>query len=321
MISTDLKTYGKVVASFGESDVAHVHVLKLPGTPEKLVEFVDSLDPRFPANEKWCGNLSTQAGCPVGCLMCDAGGGFKGNLSKDEILAQCDRIMDIHLQDGTLDSQKIKLHFARMGEPALNPEVLDVIKALPSRYPAINLIPSVATTAPKNSTGWLSLLLKIKNEYFKPGRFQLQFSVNSTDEKTRDWLMPIKKLNLSEIGEYSRLWHNPGDRKVSLNLALGQGIPVDPQTIANSFSPDSALIKLTPINPTETSIANGLETVISPEKPQAALELSEKLEDLGFEVILSIGDPREIEIGSNCGQAAKYVAQNYNKLQNESSCA
>jgi len=303
------KWTGRVVKSFGENEVANVHVLQLPGEKPRLVEFVDSLDPRYSRREKWCLNVSTQAGCPVACLMCDAGGDYRGNLSKDEILEQIGRILAAHTDDGSWRARKIKLHFARMGEPAMNPAVLEVLRHVAINFPSDRFIPAIATTAPRVGQNWLNELKSIKNEYYRGGRFQLQFSVNSSDEAMRDRLMPVSKLSLPELSQFAAQWFEHGDRRISLNFALGRGIPVDPEIIASHFSPENSLIKLTPINPTARSTGNGIETVIAPERPEAAAKLVLDLETKGFEVIVSIGDPKEIKIGSNCGQAARWVAE------------
>ena len=292
------------VTETGKPEVAVVYVATLKRNPEYKIEFVDALDPRYSRDEKWCINVSTQIGCPVGCVFCDATGFFYGNLTKDEIFAEIDSILSTHKDDGSFNTKKLKLHFARMGEPALNPAVLEVLMELPEKYNIPELIPAVATIAP-DSGDWLKQLLEIKRTLFNDGHFQLQLSINSTEPEARDKLMPVKKWDMERLGKYTSEWWQEGDRKVSLNFALAKEIPVDPKVIAKYFDPKSALIKVTPINPTLRSVEQGVETVIAPEDQDAAFNLINEFERLGFEVIVSIGDSRENEIGSNCGQAAR----------------
>jgi len=245
----------------------------------------------------------------VACLMCDAGGDYRGNLAKEEILEQIERTLAEHAYDGSWQARKIKLHFARMGEPAMNPAVLDVLRYVAKYFPSDSFIPAVATTAPRVGLKWLEELKTIKNEHYSGGRFQLQFSVNSSNETMRDRLRPGSTLSLPAQAQFARTWFQSGDRRISLNFALGRGIPLEAEIIASHFSPENALVKLTPINPTARSNSNGIETVIAPESPEAAAKLVHELEKYGFEVIVSIGDPKEIKIGSNCGQAARWVSE------------
>ncbi|HPQ80813.1 MAG TPA: hypothetical protein PLZ86_03715, partial [bacterium] len=56
----------------------------------------------------------------------------------------------------------------------------------------------------------------------------------------------------------------------------------------------------------------GLVTSLPPHAPEAASWLCEKFRSLGFDVILSIGDARENEVGSNCGMAILRAARGRN---------
>jgi 23S rRNA (adenine2503-C2)-methyltransferase len=265
------------------------------------VEFVESLQPPHPRSEKWVLIVSSLYGCPVGCLMCDAGGDFKGKVSKEDILKQIDYLVTNRYPDRKLPQKKFKIQFARMGEPALNPAVLDVLKELPSRYDAPGLLTSISTVAPKNSEEFFDELKIIKDEHYPNGQFQLQFSLHSTDEIKRNELIPISKWSLEEIASYGSDWMEPGDRKVTLNFAFAEGYPLDPEKVRSIFDPEHFLIKLTPVNPTHRAEENRLVTAIDPEDPDSANDVVKALEDQGFEVILSIGEVEENQIGSNCG--------------------
>ena len=294
----------------GTSDVAEIFVARLRDDPMTLVEFVDAVDPRYSREEKWVVTVSTQFGCPIRCLICDAGGFFRGNLTADEILAEIDYVVRRRCPDGKISSKKFKIHFARMGEPALNPEMLEVLDRLPSQYDAPGLIPCIPTIAPASASGWFEKLLEIKHRLYGGGHFQLQFSINSTDPATRDKLMPAPKWDLGQLASYGRRFFSQGDRKVVLNFALARGVEVDPGVVSKVFSPDHFMVKLTPVNPTETAIKNGYQTLLSEAGRENVRDLVSALEGFGFECVISIGDEREIEIGSNCGQAASQVFKN-----------
>lgn len=146
----------------------------------------------------------------------------------------------------------------------------------------------------------------VRRGLYADREFQLQLSVNSTDEAHRDRLMPVPKLSLGELGSYARCFHAgmPG-RKVALNFALTEGIAVDAEAIARHFDPTCCCVKVTPLNPTQRSAQTGLCTALPPEAPGRAQALCEALSARGFEVIVSIGDVRENAIGSNCGMAVR----------------
>lgn len=304
----------KVISKTGDPRFAEVYVARVRNNPEALIEFVDAADPRYLKSEKWVIIVSTQIGCPIGCLMCDSGTYFLDNLTKDEIFAQIEHVFascDIH------NHPKLKIQFARMGEPSLNPAVLDVLEELPTRYPIKGLMPCVATTAPVVANGWFERLSEIKTKYYSGGRFQLQFSINSTDEAERDRIMPTKKWKLEDIARYGDKFYKNGDRKITLNFALATKADINVDIIKRHFNPKTFLIKITPVNPTDMAGENRLDSVISVEKPYNADNISKELKTAGYDTIISIGAVEEIAIGSNCGQSTRRLIkkdQEYHKI-------
>ncbi len=299
----------KIVKTIGDSSLAEVYIAQFRDSDKYQVEFVDSIDPRYPRSAKSCINISTQFGCPVKCIMCDAGWEYRGNLSVDEMLSQINYVINKRKDDGILSCPKLKIHFARMGEPALNEHVLTVLNKLPVLYNAPGLIPCIATVAPKNNGAWFERLLKVKEEKYTKGNFQLQFSINSTDEIVRDRIIPYPKWSLKEIADYGEKFYVMG-RKVVLNFALAKGIPVDATIIRELFSPSKFAVKITPVNPTKTSLKNDLQTVVAFDMQDAANDLAAGFQGVGFDTIISIGDDRENQIGSNCGQAVTSLRNN-----------
>jgi 23S rRNA (adenine2503-C2)-methyltransferase len=292
----------KVLAYAGCEEIAVVYVVEYG--PNKVVECVESLQPPIPRDEKWVLLVSTMFGCPVGCKMCDAGGFYQGKLSKDEILAQIDFLVHKRYPGGAIPARNFKIQFARMGEPALNPSVLDVLNELPDRYQAPGLMPSLSTIAPHGSESFFDRLLEIKREKYPNGRFQFQFSLHTTDEQVRNVIIPVKKWNFSKMASYGERFYQPGDRKITLNFALAQGNPLDPKVLLNYFDPARYLVKITPLNPTHHAIHNGLSSYIDPQKiPESETsEAVQALRQAGYQVIVSIGEVEENAIGSNCGQ-------------------
>ena len=290
----------KVIAQTGNEDLARVYVADCGGG--RLIEMVESLQPPLPRTQKWVLIVSTLFGCPGACRMCDAGRSYRGRLSAAQIFRQIDFLVRSRYPDRRVPVEKFKIQFARMGDPALNPAVLEVLEELPSRYVAPGLLPCLSTIAPGGSDDFLAKLIEVKRQKYGDGRFQMQFSLHSTDPSVRDRLMPLPKWDYGRIAKYGADFYEPGDRKIALNFALAQSIPVDPETLARLFDPDCFLIKVTPLNPTYAASRNGLQSVSVDLTDDHTRSLVARCRALGFEVLVSVGETAENGIGSNCGQ-------------------
>ncbi len=291
----------KVTAAMGREEVAVVYIAELTGGRE--IEFVESVQPPLPREEKWVLLVSTLSGCPVKCLMCDAGGSYRGKLSKKEIFAQIDYLVKNRFPDGQVPAAKFKIQFARMGEPAFNSDVLEVLGGLPARYRAPGLLPSLSTIAPRGTEAFFEELLRIKRKHYSGGRFQLQFSIHTTDPDLRDRLIPARKWSFAQIAEYGEKFFEEGDRKITLNFALAREAPLDASFLSRYFSPEAFLVKITPLNPTHRARESELSSYIDPDCPDGdARDVLQQLRAAGYEVLLSIGELEENRIGSNCGQ-------------------
>jgi len=295
-----------VLAVTGDPEVAEVGVLRFRGDDRLRVETVDGLAPPLSRDAKWIVNVSTQFGCPVGCPFCDAGGPFAGNLAADEMLAQVRWALGRH-PGAAGRCAKLKVHFARMGEPSLNDAVPDAVAALPATTGAPGGWACVATVAPRGRERWFERLQAAKEAAF-PGRFQLQFSVQSTDPEARRRLIPVPHWGLDDIAERGRGFLAMGDRRVVLNFALARDVPFDWRVVAARFDPAAFAVKLTPLNPTERGAALGFRTRLRGGDDDAIGREVAALRAAGFDVVVSVGDEREDRVGSNCGQAVRRTA-------------
>jgi len=287
----------KVRAWTGSEEVARVYIAEAAGG--RHVEFVESVQPPLPREEKWVLIVSTLFGCPGGCRFCDAGGSYGGRLSADEILFQTDYMIDRRYAGRAVPARKFKVQMARMGEPSLNDAVLDALEALPSRYDAPGLMPALSTIAPAGREAFFERLLEIGRGLYG-GRFQLQFSLHTTDTDRRDWLMPPRKWDFGTIAAYGERFFVEGGRKVTLNFALAGGMPLDAAVLYRDFDPAKFLVKITPVNPTCEAGRSGVTSSVTPGvEPE---DVTAPLREAGYEVIVSIGELEENHIGSNCGQ-------------------
>lgn len=303
----------EILESYGREDIAMVYLGKT--SQGALVEFVESVQPPIPREEKWVLIISTMDGCPIGCMMCDAGGYYRRKLTKEEMVDQI--LFLVNKRFGkSVPVKKFKIQFARVGEPALNDNVIEVLENLPDLIDAPGLMPSISTVAPVGRDKWFERLIEVKDKHYK-GRFQMQFSIHSTDEKQRDKIVPIQKWSLKQIAEYGEKFVRKGDRKITLNFALAKENIVHASVIQDHFNPEKFLIKITPVNPTYRSIENGLSSDVTDDGFVLKHRLFvEELRKAGYEVIISVGELEENKIGSNCGQYVQRHLTSQLKLDN-----
>lgn len=175
--------------------------------------------------EKWVATISTQKGCPMKCKFCDCPKyGFHGNASLDDL---CHEIITLISGESTTETDRFNVHFARMGEPSFNPNVLDFAqyhlrKIVSERITAKTIHPVVSTMLPKNNPKLENFILKwcyIKNEVYH-GEAGLQFSINSTDDEQRNDQFNGMSLSLAEISELASRLPMPVGRKYTLNFAV-----------------------------------------------------------------------------------------------------
>jgi 23S rRNA (adenine2503-C2)-methyltransferase len=252
--------------------------------------------------------ISSQFGCPIGCAMCDAGRSYHGNLTASEMRAQIELLLGRWAPAGVERCPKLKVQFARMGEPALNEAVLEVLEWLGARRDLPGLLPCIATTAPRAGGSWLERLRRIATERFA-GRFQLQLSVQSTCEAARRRMIPAACWTAGEMASFARRFVPAGARKVTLNFALAEGVPLEPERVAATFDPACCLVKLTPLNDTAAARGAGLRSVLSPSAPERADGLVARLRSYGFDCVVSIGLAEETAMHSSCGQLALLHAE------------
>ncbi|MCF2140627.1 MAG: radical SAM protein [Candidatus Lokiarchaeota archaeon] len=307
----------EILRKFGKPELATLYIGRYNN---EIVEFVESVQPPFTQKEKWVLILSTLYGCPIGCLMCDAGEYYHGKISKKGMWQQLHYMISAKYPDLNVPVKKFKIQFARMGEPSLNEAVLELLADLPHLLNAPGLIPCISTVAPVKASNFFKELLKIKQEYYRNGHFQLQFSIHSTNQKERRSIIPIPIWTFDEISHYGNIWHEAGDRKITLNFAVGEGVELNPENLIPYFDPEKFLIKITPINPTNQAKQNKLNSKITSDMLNNQI-ICDSFRKLGYETILSIGEWEENQIGSNCGQYATKIIHGEVKLKENYTCS
>lgn len=290
----------ELIHKTGNPKLASVYIAKLKDG--ECIEFVESRQPPHSIMEKWILIVSTLRGCPVDCSICDAGGRYKGILSAEEIISQIDYMVADRFPDRHVPSKKFKIQFARMGDPAFNINVIEVLKKLPTLYPGANIIPSVSSIAPRSCEKFFEELIDVKEKLYPNGSFQMQFSIHTSEKTLKRELIPCETWDFEEIASYARRFLRPGDKKITLNFATPEAYPIEPSKLIQYFDPESFIIKLTPVNPSIKSIKNGFKSLVSTDPDNKTnRSLVNLFRKYSYDVILNIGEVEENKIGSNCG--------------------
>ncbi|MDL1968816.1 MAG: 23S rRNA (adenine(2503)-C(2))-methyltransferase RlmN [Deltaproteobacteria bacterium] len=160
--------------------------------------------------------ISSQVGCAQGCRFClTAKGGFVRNLSKSEIIAQ---VRDI-LKDQISSKPITNIVFMGMGEPLANFQ--NVIKAIHTITEADFGLGFSSRRVTVSTAGLISKLLSLGNET----KINLAVSLNATDNKTRDFLMPVnKKYPIEELLDTCRRYNLRPGGKITFEYILIKGI-------------------------------------------------------------------------------------------------
>lgn len=265
----------------------------------------------MPLSEKWVITLSTQYGCAMKCTFCDVpkikfGGNATFDDLKDQLYSAIDAF-DVNYTD------RLNLHYARMGDPIFNQDVLDFTRWLHHNKRYIQrdtglrvevLHPVFTTMCPsmKYTKSRLNEWVSIKNDLFN-GQAGLQLSINSTCEEQRSEMFDGKQMTLEEISDMANCWPIPVGRKYCLNFAYSTGYAIDAKKLRNLFDPEKFMCKITPIHNNNACEENGIKTVGGYETYHPYKKPEEDLKAEGFDVLVFVPSMDEEQGLVTCGNA------------------
>lgn len=261
----------------------------------------------LPLEDKWVVTISTQYGCSMNCVFCDVPKVGRGiNATYNDLKNQV--ITSLKLHPEVKRTNRLNIHYARMGEPTWNPNVLKVTEDMSDiikPYISDSLIhPVISTMMPKNNKNLIPYLhewMRLKNEVYN-GDAGLQFSINSTSNEERDKMFNNNALSLEEISEIGKELQFPKGRKITLNFAVAD-YEINARRLRELFSPDKFLVKLTPMHKTHRALENGIETGGDYTSMYPYLHIEKELKDEGFDVIVFIASEYEDLGRITCGNA------------------
>lgn len=267
--------------------------------------------PCMPVSEKWVITISTQYGCPMKCTFCDVPNvPFRGNASYDDLKDQFYKAIalfpHVHYTD------RLNLHFARMGEPIFNEAVFNFAEWMYKNKRSIThdtglrietLHPVLTTSLPRSFHKLEERIMhwcSIKNDLYN-GQAGLQFSINSTSDAQRDTMFNGMSLPLAALAGIGERMPDPIGRKYCLNFAFSSDYEIDATLLASLFNPDKFMVKITPIHNNDACRKNGIQTVdgYSSYAPYQQAEMD--LKAAGFDVLVFIPSMDEEDGLVTCG--------------------
>ena len=252
--------------------------------------------------------VSSQKGCPMNCNFCDCPKlGFKGNATLPELVTE---IMSGVALSGIKHGKRLNVHYARMGEPTFNPNVITsaeyIVKMLGDESSDVTFDeyhPVVSTMMPKTNKNLKEFLHKWVETGFVYGGedgFGLQFSINTLDEDDRNAMFRNRSMSLQEISEVIRELPMPKKRKYTLNFAVTSKSNLDVELMNKYFDKDKCIVKITPIHETVEAVDEGYEIVKD-------FDVYEKFEqplvDDGWDVIVFVPSKEEDADRITCGNS------------------
>ena len=187
--------------------------------------------------------VSSQAGCGQGCRFClTAVGGFERNLSRGEIVAQ---VRDIKKDLG--DQKRLtNIVFMGMGEPLANyKNLVSAIGVLTDNDAGLRFASRRVTVS---TAGLVPKIIALGRDT----RVNLAISLNATDNKTRNRLMPInRKYPLEKLLDACRQYQPAPGRRITFEYVLIRGIndsADDAERLAKMLRSIRCKVNLIPFN-------------------------------------------------------------------------
>lgn len=267
----------------------------------------------MPLSEKWVVTVSTQYGCQMKCTFCDVPKvQWKGNVPFEDLQAQLYNAIGLFPE--TRYTERLNLHFARMGDPIFNDAVFEFSRHLARNKRQIHrdtglrvevIHPVLTTSLPRALKSLERRIMDwcdIKNDLYD-GQAGLQFSINSTNEDQRREMFSGMSLTMEEFGVIADRMPDPVSRKYCLNFAFSTDFEIDAEKVRRLFDPEKFMIKITPIHNNNACRENGIETVGGYETfaPYSAAE--QALIAAGFDVLVFVPSIDEEQGLVTCGNA------------------
>jgi 23S rRNA (adenine2503-C2)-methyltransferase len=257
------------------------------GTAKYLLQMADSQRLEavlLPYKDRVAVCVSTQIGCPAGCLFCATGkGGFVRNLSAGEIV---DEVLTLQK---TTPRKITHVVYMGMGEPLLNYD--NVIKSLRL------LNDEVGISMRRISISTAGITPAIRRLATEKLQATLALSLHAPNDSLRQQLMPMAgKYPLADLLKACREYADQTHRRITFEYLLLKGVNDSPemaQTLVSLLKGLLCSVNLIPYNAVE-------ELPFSRPTPARAKAFREILEKAGLAVTQRM--ERGATVSGACGQ-------------------
>jgi 23S rRNA (adenine2503-C2)-methyltransferase len=266
----------------------------------------------MPLSEKWVVTVSTQYGCLEKCTFCDVPKyGFKGNVSFDDLFLQFKNARNLF--PNVKYTERLNLHYARMGEPSYNESVFEftdfMFKHKKELQSELNLSievlhPVLTTMAPKRNKKWVDRVTRwVEMKERNLGQLGMQFSINSTCDKQRNEMFNGESMSLEDMSRNLQHIPDPLSRKYCLNFALASNYEVNAEKLRDLFDPKKFMVKITPIHNNNSCRENKIETTGGYNSFYPYAKAEHDLKKYGFDVLVFVPSMDEEDGLVTCGNA------------------
>lgn len=284
----------EISATETASDMSHKALIKLADDARIETVLIENADGRYTV----C--VSSQVGCPLGCLFCATGqNGFERNLTAEEIVEQVIYFArELKAEDKRVDN----VVFMGMGEPLLNWEnVAEAISLLNDKD-------GLGLAARSISVSTCGLIESLKNIIHFPLQINLAISLHAPTDELRRELMPISSsYKLEELFHQLKLYLKEKGRKLMFEYVMIDGVNDGDQQakelvkLLEKLPKKLVMVNLIPYNPITTR--SGVASRRFRASPMAQIKRFKAiLNRSGIETTIrkSLGG----EIAGACGQLA-----------------
>lgn len=265
----------------------------------------------MPLSEKWVITISTQYGCQCDCSFCDVPKvKWRGNATFYDLYSQLKTA--IGLFPHCKYTERMNIHFARMGDPIFNLNVFQFSRWLQQEKSKWNdelgirvetIHPVLTTSLPNWFPDLESRIMEwceIKNEVYH-GQAGLQFSINSTNEDHRRATFRRGALTLEQLSEVAKKMPKPLSRKYCLNFAFSDEYELDGAKLSSLFDPEKFMVKITPIHNNTACRENGIKTAEGYESFHPYRRAEDAAKAAGFDTLVFIPSMDEENGLVTCG--------------------
>jgi 23S rRNA (adenine2503-C2)-methyltransferase len=250
-------------------------------------QLIEAVLMRYSSRNTVC--VSTQVGCPIGCLFCATGhAGFTRDLTTGEITGQ---VLHYARQLGEQNAHVTNVVFMGMGEPMLN------FDATWRAILNLNDREGLALGARRFTVSTAGVVPGIERMARESLEVGLAISLHAPTDEVRDLLVPVnRRYPLARLLQAARLYIQRTGRRVTFEYALAAGIndsPEHAQQTAKLLQGMLCHVNLIPLNP-----AAGCD--FQPSAREAVLAFQEILVQARIQTTVRLR--RGVNIQAGCGQ-------------------